>query len=162
MSLDADFSVSLTACLDRLTAAVGGLDGKMAREHARRVELANHVRSVPFGVNVPLSGGATLTPYFSQSPNLGPAAGYMWSVRALIAQNYTAGTVNVWRDSPSGEIISPFPQAGLATFGRGERLLWPMSQMVVTATGIVGTLQIYGQADLFPQAFLAQYNLGID
>jgi hypothetical protein len=157
VTVDADLSVSLSASLGSLAAKVGGLCDRMDREWKRRADMADMMRSAPFGLNVTLSAGATTGTYFAQSPNLGPAAGYMWSVRALIAQGYTAGTVNVWRDNAAGEQFAGFPQAGLYTFGRGERLLWPMSQMVVTASGITGTLAIYGHADLFPSWYLAEY-----
>jgi hypothetical protein len=157
---DIEISGSLIASLDGLAGAVNQLDRRMEKDNRRRLEIAMQVRSAPFGVGVALSGGANLGLYFAQSPNLGPAAGMMWSVRSLIAQGYTAGTVNIYRDNPNGEQFAGFPQAGLYTFGRGERPLWPMSQMVVVASGISGIVEIYGHADVFPQGYWAEYNLG--
>ena len=155
--LDADLTVSLSAALGGLAASVGGLCTRMDREFERSARKSDVLRSGPFGVNVPLSAGATIGGWFAQSPNLGPPAGYVWSVRALVAQGYTAGTVTVYIDNPNGATFAGYPQAGLYTFGRGERLLRPMSQMVVVASGITGVLQLYGDADVFPSWYLPEY-----
>jgi hypothetical protein len=151
VTIDADLIASLNV-------GMGNLCQRLDRQWQERAQMGETLRSASFIVSVPLTGGATSGTYFSQSPNLGPAAGFVWSVRALVAQGYTAGTVTVWQDNPGGATFAGFPQAGLYTFGRRERLLRPMSQMVIVASGISGTLQICGDADVMPAWYLPYYH----
>lgn len=141
----------------RLCASLEGLAGQVGAEQEWRRKISEAMIDVPFGLTVPLSGGTgTLT----QAPNLGPPLGWWWSVRRLTAVGFTAGTVNVYADSTAGELIAPFPQAGVFTFNRGEQLLRPMQQMIIQATGIAGTVTIWGRADGFQQWFYPYYVTG--
>jgi hypothetical protein len=113
------------------------------------------LRQVPLAVpGIPLSAGAGT---MDQAQSLGPPQGYYWSVRRLTATGFTAGTVTAFIDSTAGEPVVPFPQAGVFTFGRGEILLHPMSRLVISATGITGTVQLYGAADAFEDWYLPEY-----
>lgn len=151
--LDADLTVSLSAALGGLTAAVGGLCTRMDREAAHRQRAGEAFRQVPFIINVPLTAGAaTLNP----SP-VGPELGYYWSIRKLAAVNFTAGTVNTYIDNIGGEPIVPFPAAAVNTFGKGEQLIHPSSNIAVVAAGITGTVQIWGKADQFESWLLPWY-----
>lgn len=153
--LDADLTVSLTAALGGLTSAIGGFCTRMDRETARRVRASEAFRQVPFIINVPLTAGAaTLNP----SP-VGPELGYYWSIRKLAAVNFTAGTVNTYIDNTGGEPIVPFPVAAVNTFGKGEQLVHPSSNIAVVAAGITGTVQIWGKADQF-EAWLLPWYIG--
>jgi hypothetical protein len=71
--------------------------------------------------------------------------------------NFTAGSVNTYVDNTAGEPICPFPAAAVNTFGKGEQLMNPMSRIAVVATGITGTVQIWGAADQFETWLLPWY-----
>lgn len=115
----------------------------------------NPVRQVPLSFGIPVSGGAgTFTGLIGYQ---GPPVGWYWSIRRLTAQGFTAGTVNIYSVSVTGEILVPFAQAGTATFGRGEELMHPQSYLVAQASGITGTVTLYGRADAFPDWYLSEY-----
>ena len=59
----------------------------------------------------------------------------------------------------NGEPVAPFPQEGVFTFGKGELLIHPGSQLIFSAlaSGITGTIQIYGAADMFESWYLPYY-----
>lgn len=143
MSIQAEGNLSLMASINGLTAAVGGLSDRMDRR-AKFIQRANEAyRQVPFIINVPLvSGAATINPSTS-----GPDIGFFWSIRKLAAVNFTAGTVNTYVDNTNGEPIVPFPVAAVNTFGKGEQVLNPGSSIAIAATGITGTVQLWGKAD---------------
>lgn len=115
----------------------------------------NPVRQVPLSFGIPVSGGAgTFTGAIGYQ---GPPVGWYWSIRRLTAQGFTAGVVNIFAMSINGEIMVPLSQAGTATFGRGEELLHPQSYLVAQASGITGTVTVYGRADAFPDWYLSEY-----
>jgi hypothetical protein len=145
--------VSLQASLDGLTAAVSGMCGRMDREFQFRQRANDAFRVVPFIINVPLTAGAaTINP--TQS---GPDAGFYWSIRKMSAVGFTAGTVSTYVDNTGGEPIVPFTVSAVNTFGKGEQLLHPNSNIAVEAAGITGTVQIWGQADQFESWLLPWY-----
>jgi hypothetical protein len=115
----------------------------------------NPVRQVPLFMPVPLSSGA------GQFTGLigvqGPPVGWYWSIRRLTAQGFTAGTVIVYENSVNGEAMFPFAQAGTLTAGRGEELMTPQSYLVIAATGITGTVTLFGRADAIPDWYLTRY-----
>jgi hypothetical protein len=125
-----------------------GIDGRMRLP-------VNPVRQVPLFMPVPLSSGA------GQFTGLigvqGPPAGWYWSLRRLTAQGFTAGTVVVYENSVNGETLFPFAQAGTLTAGRGEELMTPQSYLVVAASGITGTVTLFGRADAVPDWYLSRY-----
>lgn len=137
----------------QLAASINGLAARMDREAQQRQRAAQAMRQVPFILNVPLvAGAATINP----SP-AGPDTGYYWSIRKIAAVGFTAGTVNTYVDNTGGEPIVPFPQAGVVTFGGGDQLLHPNSNIAIVASGITGTVQIWGKADQFESWLLPWY-----
>jgi hypothetical protein len=151
--IELDGGVSLQASLNGLTAAIGGMCQRMDREAAFRQRANEAFRQVPFIINVPLvAGAATINP--SQA---GPDAGFYWSIRKLSAVGFTAGTVNTYVDNTGGEPIVPFTVSAVNTFGKGEQLMHANSNIAIVATGITGTVQIWGQADQFEQWLLPWY-----
>jgi hypothetical protein len=78
----------------------------------------------------------------------------MWGIRRLTLAGYTAGTAGIYIDD-----IEPIPYqaAGMYTFGRGEMLLDSGQRLVVQATGITGTVTLFGCADCFPRDYLPIY-----
>jgi hypothetical protein len=131
--------------------AAGALDGVFAGQRLP----PNPVRQVPLFIPVPLSGGdGTFTGLIGYQ---GPPIGYYWSIRRLTAQGFTAGTVIVYESSVDGETLFPFPQAGTLTASRGEEMLHPQSYIVVQASGITGTVTLFGAADAVPDWYLSRY-----
>lgn len=150
MTAEIDAGLSFTASLDGLTRAIGGLCDRMDREN-RMKQLANQAfRQAPIVINVPLTtGAANLNP-----TTIGPDIGYYWSIRRLAATGFTAGTVTVFIDNTAGEPIATFPAPAsavpvISTWGKGMQLLHPGSSLAILATGITGTVQLWGQADQF-------------
>jgi hypothetical protein len=151
--IELDGGVSLQASLNGLTAAVSDMCQRLDREWQFRQRANDAFRVVPFIINVPLvSGAATLNP-----TQAGPDAGYYWSIRKLSAVGFTAGTVDTYVDNTGGEPIVPFTVSAVNTFGKGEQLLHPNSNIAVVASGITGTVQLWGQADQFESWLLPWY-----
>jgi hypothetical protein len=145
--------LSIVASLNGLSKAIDGWCGRMDREQAFRARANEAFRQVPFIINVPLvAGAATLNP-----ASAGPDTGYYWSIRKLAAVSFTAGSVNTYIDNVLGEPIVPFPQAAVNTFGKGQQIIPPGSNIAVSATGITGTVQIWGRADQFETWLLPWY-----
>ncbi|HXL59367.1 MAG TPA: hypothetical protein VN959_01620, partial [Mycobacterium sp.] len=82
---------------------------------------------------------------------------YIWGIRRLTANGFTAGTVTAYRNSSAGEPIMPFPVPAVNTIGRGELLLMPGDRIVWGATGITGTVSYWGVADCFESWYLPYY-----
>lgn len=146
--IELDIGAQLIASLETLSAA-------MARQERDRQRMAQAIRQVPLTApQMTLSAGAGTI----DSPDtLKAKTGYYWSVRRLTLQGWTAGTVNVRRNDPNGEVLVPFPVPAANTFGRGEILLNPDDRLVVTATGITGLVQLNGAADAFEMWLLPDY-----
>ena len=154
--LDAEFGVSLAASLDGLAARVGGLCDRLDREALFRARANESYRQVPIVINIPLTAGATTAMQANPSSH-GPPTGYYWSIRKLAAVSFTAGSVNTYIDNTAGEPLVPFPAAAVNTFGKGEMMMHPGSRIAVSATGITGLVQIWGQADQFETWLLPWY-----
>jgi hypothetical protein len=151
--LSADLAAQLCVSLDGLAVKIGGLSDRYDRSTQQRARAAQVIRQVPFILNVPLvAGAATINP-----STVGPDIGYYWSIRKLAAVNFTAGTVNTYIDNTGGEPIVPFPVAAVNTFGKMEQFLNPGSAIAIVATGITGTVQIWGKADQFEAWALPWY-----
>lgn len=155
MTAEADFSfgAGLAASMNGLAAQVGGLCERLDREAKFRQKANEAFRQVPIVINVPLTAGAA-----NLNPTIfGPDIGFYWSIRKLSAVGFTAGTVNTYVDNTGGEPIVPFAVSAVNTFGKGEQLLHPGSAIAVLASGITGTVQIWGQADQFETWLLPWY-----
>ena len=143
--------VELTA---RLCASLDGAAAAMDRETAWRQKIALAIRQVPFAGAVTLSAGAGTD---DQPDKLQAKTGYIWSVRRITAQGFSAGTVTAYRNSAAGEPVMPFPVPAVNTLGRGELLLMPGDRLVWSATGITGTVSYWGVADCFEAWYLPYY-----
>jgi hypothetical protein len=135
--IEVDWSLSLRA-------AAGALERDRDRQEQLTRHAANGFTQVEFGGAITLTAGAGTL----QDPGrFGCPQGYIWSIRRLTTQGFTAGTVIAYRDSIVGEPLMPFPVPSVNTFGKGEIILKRMSQIVWNATGIVGSVQIWGAVD---------------
>jgi hypothetical protein len=127
----------------------------------RKQRLMRELQQVP--LNPPLlvpSGSSSGT--LQMADLLSPKAGFYWSLRRLAGWGFTAGTITVYKNAPGGEVLFVFPAAGTYTFGRGELILEPNSQLVFAATGVTVTAgapgaQVGGAADCFPTHLLPGY-----
>src|SRR5215469_11992111 len=71
-------------------------------------KLYESMHQVPISApQIPITAGAgTLQIY----DGLGPTTGFVWSVRMLNAQGFSAGTINVYRNISGGELLFTFPR----------------------------------------------------
>lgn len=134
----------------------------------RRTQLFQRMHQVPIGaIQVPISAGSGV---FQMNDLLMPKAGYMWSVRALTASGYSAGSVIVYKGgmvvggayTGGGDPRAPFAAAATSTFGRGEFLLDQGDALIVVCTSITLNanqpgVQINGAADCFERWLLPEY-----
>ena len=104
---------------------------------------------------VPIIGQLAASGTLDNPAQLQPVTGRCWSVRRLTCFGWTAGSVTVYINNlePAG----PFPNPGVATYGRGEFLLMPHDKLVVVATGITGSVTLMGVADSFQEWYLPHY-----
>jgi hypothetical protein len=138
-----------------LTAAVNGLAARADRDYKLAARKASAIRQVPISppAMTLVSGAGTQ----QLQPAMGPPQGFYWGIRRLTAYGFSAGTVVAYIDNVNGEPLLPFTVQGVATFSKGQALLHPMSQLVIQATGITGTVQIWGAADCFESWYLPYY-----
>lgn len=145
--LEIDFSAHVSASLD-------GMIARMDREHRWREKCARAITQVPFAGTITLSGGAGTD---DQPDKLQAKTGFIWGIRRITANGFTAGTVTAYRNSSVGEPVMPFPVPAVNTIGRGEILLMPGDRLVWGATGITGTVSYWGVADCFESWYLPFY-----
>jgi hypothetical protein len=145
--LEIDFSAQIAASLDGIAAA-------LTREQQWRQRQMQVIRQIPFAGAITLAGGAGTD---DQPDKLQAKTGYIWGIRRLTANGFTAGTVTAYRNSSVGEPIMPFPVPAVNTIGRGELLLMPGDRIVWGATGITGTVSYWGVADCFESWYLPYY-----
>ena len=145
--MEIDFSARLCASLDGMTAV-------MERERNWRQRVAQAITQVPFAGSITLSGGAGS---YDQPDQLSAKTGYIWGIRRLTVQGFTAGSVIAYRNSAAGEPVMPFPVPAVNTIGRGEELLMPGDRLVWAAAGITGTVTFWGVADCFESWYLPFY-----
>ena len=138
----------------RLCASLDGMAARMDRDQAWRDRIGRALTRVYFAGSITLSGGAGTD---DQPDKLQAKTGYIWSVRRLTAQGFTAGTVTAYRNSSVGEPLLPFPAAAVNTLGKGQILLMPNDRIVWGATSITGTVSYYGEADCIEQWYLPYY-----
>lgn len=147
--IELDIGVQLVAAIETLAAAY-------ARQESKRQRMAQAIRQVPLVANNPTGN------VIDSSETLRVHDGYYWSVRRLTLSGFSAGTAVIYRNSPIagiGEVLVPFSQAATLTFGRGEMLLGPGDRLVAQFTGITGTPQLNGAADMFEMWLLPDYLL---
>jgi hypothetical protein len=145
--LEINFAAQICASLD-------GLKATLDREAAWRQKQAQVIRQIPFAGAITLSGGAGTD---DQPDKLQAKTGYIWCIRRLTVQGFTAGTVTAYRNSTAGEPVLPFATAGVNTLGKGQLLLMPGDRLIWSATGITGTASYWGAADCLESWYLPYY-----
>jgi hypothetical protein len=136
-----------------LQASIDGLAAQVRREADWRQRVAGIVQQVPFAQPMAINAGAGS---IDQPDLLKAKTGFYWSVRRVFTTGYSAGTVLASRDLMEPlwnfTVAAPF-----TTFGKGEMLLPPDSRLTFAATGITGTVTVWGVADCFPTWYLPFY-----
>jgi hypothetical protein len=147
--LGASIGAQLVATFGRVAQA---LDAQ-ARDLERRRQA---IRQVPIQMQeIPLSGGGGTLDV--PDAYMLAKTGYNASIRRLSAWGFSAGSVSVYSASAAGELLAPFPSAGVITAGRGELLLQPGDRIVFIASGITGNVLVGGSYDLFETWYLPYY-----
>lgn len=151
--LQADAGISLQ---------LGRIADRLDRESRWRERIAQAVTQLDFAIgdSIPLTAGAGT---LDLADKFAAKTGYMWSVRRLTARGWIAGTATAYRNSTNGEPVAPWPDPGgsaggaVFTFGRGELLLKPGDRLIFSATGITGSVNVWGVADCFESWYLPFY-----
>jgi hypothetical protein len=145
--LEIDFNAQIAASLGTVAQALGA-------EAKWRQKQATVIRQIPFAGMITLNAGAGTD---DQPDKLQAKTGYIWSIRRLTTQGFTAGTVTAYRNSTAGEPVMPFPVPAVNTIARGELLLMQGDRLIWSATGITGTVSYWGVADCFEAWYLPHY-----
>ena len=159
--LEIDFNAQLTASLNGVATA-------LSREAQWRQKQMNAIRQVPFAGSIAINGSGIGV--YDQPDALQAKTGYIWGIRRLTIQGWSAGTVIAYRNGAlnpltglnPGEPICPYPVPAVNTFGRGEQLLMPGDRVNFGATGITlatgyGQVQFWGVADCLESWYLPHY-----
>jgi hypothetical protein len=156
--LTADFAVSLQASVDGLAAALS----KEQRDRQRRIGV---IRQVPFSGAINIAGGIGV---YDQPDQLQAKTGYIWDVRRLTVQGFSAGVVTAYRNGVMnpvtglnpGEPFFPFPVPAVETFGKAEAMLMAGDRICFGAAGITaatGQVLFWGVASCFEEWYLPYY-----
>ena len=149
----------------QVAVAINRLCDRLDRQQMTRAARANEAyRQAEFSGTVTLASGAGTLQDFNR---FGCPQGYTWSVRRLAAAGFTAGTLTAYKDATAGEPVAVFVGAAAIVpqyYGKGDLVIKSMSQLVWSATGITGTVQLWGAADqieswLLP-SYIGGYNAG--
>lgn len=149
--IEVDVGLQLCASIETLTATLN-------RQWQHEQRKAQAIRQVPLVANQMLlaAGAGTI----DDPANLRCPTGYYWGVRRLTLSGFTAGTATVYVNGAAGalgEPVLPFASAGSFSFGKGHILLHPGDRLLVSASGITGSVQINGAVDLIEAHFLYCY-----
>lgn len=129
----------------RAGASVEARLGKYLDDQTRRHrDLWQSVHSVPIKGSA-LTGVANGVLDFPTM--LGPSEGLWWDVRRVSCWGFTAGSVSLYLNDPTGagELLGVFTSAGQLTYG-GNLFLGPNDRLVLIASGITGSVFVGGSA----------------
>jgi hypothetical protein len=126
--------------LASLAASLGDVAAEMRAERDRRARLAEAIWPVgPYSIVHSTTSSATI----DRPELMGPRPGYAWDLKFLTAVGFSAGSVNVYLNGVSNNTqMLTFPQAGVYQFGKLQLLLRGGDRLVVTTTGITGTVDM--------------------
>jgi hypothetical protein len=156
--LSLDLTAQLAVSLDNLA---GAIDRDM-RARQRQMEV---IRQIPFAGAIGIAGGVGV---YDQPDALQAKTGYIWDIRRLTVNGFSAGTVTAYRNgamNPAtglnpGEVLVPYPAAAVNTFAKASMLLMPGDRVCFGATGITAAtsqVQFWGVASCFQEWYLPYY-----
>lgn len=154
MTMTADSGGLAAEAVAGISLQLGHVVTALEAERNRKKALAQCLRQVPI-----LPGAIPASGILDQPDLLAAKTGYHWSLRRAVVTGFTQGTVSLYRNSASGELLVTWPSPGTYTFGRGEMLLEPGDRLVFTAAGLATTdmAVVSGAADCFESWLLADY-----
>lgn len=128
---------------------------KSSQRKQHHDKLSQEIYQQPFTpLQIPLvAGGGTL----DLPGQLSPQRGFMWCVRRLTLSGYTAGSVVPWIDDFEPILLPNSGAAQTVFIGKAEWLLDSGQRLKFIASGITGTVQVNGAADVFPRNLLPIY-----
>src|SRR5215472_3891469 len=139
-----------------LEVTLGNLQATVERMDRRLQRLDNlwqNLRVVPVVFQPLIANGTTDLP-----DRMGPKDGFWWDLRFLSSWGWTAGTVTVNKNDPNGAVLAQFPSAGQFTWS-GQVWLAPRDRLLLTVTGLTGTVQCEGFAIEVSTQILPDYLL---
>jgi hypothetical protein len=89
---------------------------------------------------------------------LGPHDPYWWDIRRIGAWGFTAGTLTLFLNSALGEQLASWSAPGNFTWGT-SLLLAPRDRLIFVGAGLVGNVQITGQAFEIETLWVPEYAL---
>jgi hypothetical protein len=159
--LEIDFTAKLAASIQTLAEGL-----QRDREFKRRQLQA--VRQIPFATSIAIGGGTNGA--VDQPDQMQAKTGFIWGVRRLAVQGFSAGTVTAYRNGVvsavtglnPGEPVLPYPVPAVNTLGKGQLLLMPGDRLNFGAVGVTlsagfGQVQIWGVADCLEEWYLPYY-----
>lgn len=93
----------------------------------------------------PIVGALGANGTLDQPDMYGPKEGYWWDLRRLTVSGFTAGTVDVYRNTVNGVVLYSFSAAGEKTWSK-QQFLGPRDRLIFVVSGLTGSVQIDGQA----------------
>lgn len=148
---------------DILLEAVLTLGEKLDTERAWREKHSDLVYQAPVVANLsPAQITAGVTQIDTGLPQMGPTREMCWSIRRLNAKGFTAGQADIYINNME-QVEAFYPETAASFYyprnfyNRGAILLQPGDRLVVNVSGITGSVQIFGTADVFPYWYLRKY-----
>lgn len=141
---EVDLDVSLAAALGQTAEACTGLAREMGHARRRRAELNQKLMPLDIDLQpVQLVAGAGV---LDQPRLLAPPMGWTWQLDGLVAQGFTAGTVQVfltsgYANAGQGVNVFTFTSAG-QFYQRHFRFIRYGQRLVFVASGITGTVAV--------------------
>jgi hypothetical protein len=123
-----------------LQASIGSLADELKawRSERQRTAQAIHLFTLS-GMPISLTASAGTL----DQPNLlGPRTGHFWDIRRISCTGYTVGTVTVYLNSTSGDIVAVFSTAGVLLNGKAQLMLGANDRLIFSAATITGTVTI--------------------
>jgi hypothetical protein len=102
---------------------------------------------------VPLTAGAGT---LQQGNQYGPETPYWWDLRTISVWGFTAGTVTIYLNSVNGEQLGQASVPGQFTWS-AQALLGPQDNLLISATGITGVVNVTIRAVEVATAWLPEY-----
>lgn len=136
----------------QLAVQLGAVADGLKREQEWRRRCSGALQRVTFATPQ-VTGNGTV----DLKDTMGAKTGYIWDVKRLTVNGFTAGSVTAYKNSALGEPVAPYPAPAVFTYGKGQLLLGPDERLIFSGAGITGTWQAWGEAVCFEAWYLPWY-----
>lgn len=106
----------------------------------------------PIGAVTLAAGAGT----YDAADMLGPHDPYWWDLRRFAVWGFTAGTVQLWKNSAAGTQLGALNAIGNITWSTQE-LMAPRDRLIIVASGITGNVNFEVRAVEVESAWLPEY-----